>query len=64
MNLATARVVSLLEYGHKHGFGIERPWRDTYAIPAWEEMGLADLCGPFATATAAQTALETAQSEE
>lgn len=30
---------------------------DGYAVPAWDEMGLAELCGPFATAEAAGAAL-------
>jgi len=60
--LSHARVVALAEYGHgEDGFAIERPSRNSYAIPAWDEMGLGSLCGPFTTAAEAEAALANAR---
>lgn len=58
------RIVSGAEY-NKPGFVIESLcWQigldPVYAIPAWEEMGLADLCGPFSTREQALAAIDEA----
>ncbi len=59
----TVRIESAKEYGYEFGFVVEqlRYWngddRQTWAIPAWEEMGLGGLGGVFPTRHAAQAAL-------
>ena len=60
----TIRVEDAKEYGYASGFVIEqrRHWngddRETWAIPAWEEMGCGDFAGIFPTREAAQAALD------
>lgn len=58
----TVRVEDAREYGHAAGFVVEEfgYWNDaapTWAIPAWEERGLADLAEVFPTRAAAEAAL-------
>jgi hypothetical protein len=54
------------EYGHEAGFVIEqyRHWNfedeESWAIPAWDEMGFADLSRVFPTIKAAQAAINSA----
>lgn len=63
MATATVRIESATEYGHDAGFVIEqfRHWnfdsRESWGIPDWEEMGLGDLEGVFATRGEAEKAL-------
>lgn len=57
--LSTARV-NATEY--ESGIVVECECTlDGYAVPAWEEHGYADLCGPFATEYEAGAALEAAK---
>ena len=61
--LANAQVTNPAEYGVDY-YQIECPWitpdgRDSFAVPAWEEKGLATLAGPFKTREEAQAALDT-----
>lgn len=57
------RIEAASEYGLGDGFVIEqlRHWNfgaeETWAIPAWEEMGLCGLEGPFQTKEMARRAL-------
>lgn len=58
------RVCDAREYDMPCGFVVEqkRYWgglsEETWAIPDWEEMGMADLCGPFKTRAEAQRAID------
>ena len=61
--MATIRIEDAKEYGFLDGFVIEqfRQWNgdehESWAIPAWEEMGFADLDGVFPTQAAAKAAM-------
>lgn len=56
------RVEEAREYGHQSGFVVEQfgYWNQSepfWAIPAWEERGLADLAGVFSTREEAEAAI-------
>lgn len=53
------RIGNAAEYDNLgEGFVIEKRFGDHYAIPAWDEMGLADFGKVFATEAEAQQAID------
>ena len=52
------QVTNPADYGVDY-FAVERiDHRYGWSVPAWEEIGLAELCGPFATREEAQAAID------